>query len=241
MIKIFIDPGHGAKSVGASYKGRLEQDDTFRLAAAIKTKLDAVSGVEVKLSRKKDENPDISDRCTAANTWGADYFLSIHRNAFSPEKAKGAEGWVISTAKKNGNTCNYAKKLVSALVSCGFADRGVKLGAPSYSDFGVNRLTKMHSCLLEVGFIDNSADNKIFDGKFDAIAENLARALCEICEVEYKPEADNSVSVDEVKRFMRVALGLDKQTADDLKFDTDSDGKITVNDARNALLKVLNE
>jgi N-acetylmuramoyl-L-alanine amidase len=34
-MKIFIDPGHGGSSIGATYKGRKEQDDCLRLSLKI--------------------------------------------------------------------------------------------------------------------------------------------------------------------------------------------------------------
>lgn len=244
-MTVFIDAGHGGNSIGASYKGRLEQDDTLALAKAVKAKLEKVEGLKTVLSREGNTNPSISERCAAANALGADYFLSIHRNAFSPEKANGAESWVLSSVKEGGNTWNYGKQFVEALEKVGFRNRGVKKGAPAYADYGVNRLTNMHSCLLEVGFIDNSGDNALFDGKFDEIAEAIAKVLCSIVELEYPEEAEKSekgnagtiagdadgdgkLSHDDAAKAMKMALGLEKE---DKRADKDGDGRVTVKDA----------
>ena len=35
MVKVYIDAGHGGNSIGASYNGRLEQDDTLRMSTRI--------------------------------------------------------------------------------------------------------------------------------------------------------------------------------------------------------------
>lgn len=184
--KIYIDAGHGGDSIGAVYKGRQEQDDCLRLALAV-GKLVSAQGIEVKYSRTTDVNPDLTGRCNEANNWGADYFISIHRNAFKPEQANGVEAYVYSKCAVGGSTYNKAKKIVDDLCAAtGFKNRDVKLGAPSYTDFAVNRVTKMDSCLLECGFIDNSADNKIFDSKFDAMATAIAKGLCSAVGVTYK-------------------------------------------------------
>lgn len=184
--KIYIDAGHGGDSIGATYKGRKEQDDCLRLALAV-GKLVAAQGIEVKYSRTTDVNPDLTGRCNEANSWGANYFISIHRNAFKPEQANGVEAYVYSKCTVGGVTYNKAKTIVDDVCKAtGFKNRGVKRGAPSYTDFAVNRVTNMSSCLLECGFIDNSADNKIFDSKFDAMATAIAKGLCTAVGVTYK-------------------------------------------------------
>lgn len=193
-MKIYIDAGHGGNSIGAAYKGRLEQDDVLKLALKIKELLLQQPNIEVKLSRETSVNPELSARAEEANKWGADYFISLHRNAFKPNAATGAEVWVYSKVSKQGDTYKKAETILKKLCAAtGYASRGVKLGAPSYADYAVNRLTKMHSCLLEIGFIDNDNDNAIFDSKFDEMAEAIARGLVEAVggtwEEIKKPEA----------------------------------------------------
>ena len=186
MAKVYIDAGHGGESIGAVYNGRKEQDDCLRLALAV-GKLVEAQGVTVKYSRTTDVNPDLTGRCTEANNWGADYFISIHRNAYKPNQAQGVEAYVYSKCKIGGVTYNKAKVIVDDVCAAtGFRNRGVKLGAPSYTDFAVNRVTEMSSCLLECGFIDSDADNKIFDEKFSAMALAIAKGLCAAVGVTYK-------------------------------------------------------
>ena len=186
MAKIYIDAGHGGDSIGAVYKNRKEQDDCLKLALAV-GKLVQAQGVTVKYSRTTDVNPDLNNRCYEANEWGADYFISIHRNAYKTEAAQGVEAYIYSKAKAGGPEYTKAKKIVDLVcTSCGFKNRGVKFGAPSYTDFAVNRITTMYSCLLECGFIDSTADNKIFDDKFNVMARAIAEGLCDAVGVTYK-------------------------------------------------------
>lgn len=203
--KIYIDAGHGGDSIGAVYKGRKEQDDCLRLALAV-GKLVQAQGVTVKYSRTTDVNPDLTGRCNEANNWGADYFISIHRNAFEANQAQGVEAYVYSKCTVGGVTYNKAKVIVDDVCAAtGFKNRGVKRGAPKYTDFAVNWVTKMSSCMLECGYIDSDADNKIFDSKFDAMAEAIAKGLCAAVGVTYK-------AVQPEKRYRVEVYGATEKT-----------------------------
>ena len=247
MIKIFIDPGHGGDSVGASYKGRLEQDDCLRLALAVRDILITQEGVEVMLSREDDTNPELINRAETANKWGADFFLSIHRNAFVPEGATGVEAWVYSKVETGGTTYKRAENIVSSVcLATGYRSRGVKKGAPSYADYAVNRYTNMHSCLLEVGFIDNTGDNEIFDKCFSDIALEIARAVLENEGLSYTPpvimgdaDGDGKITSADARLVLRAAVGLEEIPLE--RGDTDGDGKITSADARDILRKSVGE
>ena len=241
-MKIFIDPGHGGSSVGASYKGRLEQDDTLRLALKIKELLLTQKGVEVRLSREADTNPSISKRCSDANRWGANYFLSIHRNAAAKaDTATGNEIWVVR--KANEKTQYKASVILDSLCKAdGLKNRGVKLGAPSYDNFGVNSGTAMASALLEIGFINNTKDNKVFDEKFDEIALSVAKGILAAHSKEFvlhekltgDVDSDGRVTEKDALLALKMSVGMAKQ---DMSADMNSDKKITPEDAAEILKK----
>ncbi len=245
MKKIYIDPGHGGGSVGATYKGRREQDDCLRLALAVKSLLMTQDGVEVRLSREDNSNPSIAKRCEDANGWGADYFLSIHRNAFTPNKAAGVEAWVYSRVLTDGETYNMAKNIVDGICTAiPFINRGVKKGAPSYTDFGVNRLTKMSSCLLETGFVDSDTDNALFDGYFAEMALSIAKSLMENVGLDFvipvikgDVDGDGKVTAADARLILRASVGLEEVSLE--AGDMDGDGKITASDARESLRKAV--
>ncbi len=240
-IKFFIDPGHGGDSIGAAYKGRKEQDDCLKLALAVRDILLTQKDVEVMLSREDDTNIDLLLRCDLANDWGAVYFLSIHRNAFTPEGATGVEAWVYSDVETGGATYSKAKNIVDGICAVtGFTNRGVNLGAPSYTDFGVNRLTKMSSCLLETGFIDSDKDNSIFDAYFADMTLAIAKALLENVGLTYvapvivgDADGDGKVTSADARLILRAAVGLENVSLE--RGDIDGDGKITSSDARDVL------
>ena len=241
MTKIYIDPGHGGANPGATYGKRKESEDVFALAQAVADRLSAVPGVAVKLSRTADTDPELDARTKEANAWGADYFISIHRNAFLPNGASGIEAWIYSKAAINGDAYRKAQRIVDALCAVtGLKNRGVKLGAPKYSDYAVNRNTKMTSCLVEVGFVDNDKDNAAFDRTFDAMADAIAEALCANTGLKYVRKGDvdgnGTVDVNDARTVLRAAVGLEKLDEQQKKAaDINGDGKITVDDARTIL------
>lgn len=63
-------------------------------------------------------------------------------------------------------------KVQRALVNVGFRDRGVK-----EANFYVLKNTRAPALLLEVGFIDNSSDNQLFDTQFDTIVDAIVNAI----------------------------------------------------------------
>lgn len=187
MIKFCIDPGHGGSDPGAVNGKRYEKDDVLRLALAVKPLLEA-QGVGVLLTRADDKTvPPIAERCRMANEAGCAYYLSLHRDAAGPT-ARGISLWVHSRA--NEATMAKAQYILDELLTVTpTQNRGVQKGTPqSYADFGVNTGTVMASSLLELGFITNAQDNALFDGYFDRYAEAVARGLCKVVGVAYKPD-----------------------------------------------------
>ena len=241
MKKVYIDAGHGGTNPGATCGKRKESEDVFALAQTAADRLSAVPDVAVKLSRTADTDPELDARTKEANAWGADYFVSIHRNAFLPNGASGIEAWIYSKAAINGDAYRKAQRIVDALSTVtGLKNRGVKLGAPNYNDYAVNRKTKMTSCLVEVGFVDNDKDNAAFDSNLDAMADAIAEAVCVNTGLKYVRKGDvdgnGTVDVNDARTVLRAAVGLEKLSPDaEKRADTDGDGKVTVNDARDIL------
>lgn len=239
--KIYIDPGHGGNDPGAVKGSRLEKDDNLRLALLVAEELGA-QDVEVLLSRYNDTNP--GGRTAQANTWGADYYLSLHRNSASGG-ATGNEIWVVSTATQN--TILKAKAILDAVCSVdGLPNRGVKKGAPNYTDFGVNRYSNMASALLEAGFVSNEKDSAVFDAHINDYAKVITKALCEIVGVVFKDkpalagdvDGDGKITASDARTALRASTGLESLTEEQKKAaDIDNDGVITAADARDILRK----
>ncbi len=181
--KVCLDCGHGGSDPGAVNGTRTEKADVLRLGLKVRDLLTA-AGINVVLTRTADESVSINDRCKIANAAKCDYFLSIHRNAATPD-AVGNEIWVHSQAV--AHVVDKAQKILNAVCAVAGKNRGVKKGAAgNYTDYGVNRDTDMPSALLELGFITSDTDNKSFDTRFDAYAKAIAEGVCAALGVDYK-------------------------------------------------------
>lgn len=166
MASWLLDPGHGGTDPGATYNGRKESNDTLRLTLRVGELL-KYNNQSVYYTRTSDETVSLSGRSGMENSGDYDYFISIHRNAYKPETAKGVETYIYS---KGGKSEQLAIKVNDELVKIGFVNRGVKV-----ANFHVLRETKAPAILIEVGFVDNSSDNTIFDKNFEKIAQSIAK------------------------------------------------------------------
>ena len=79
-----------------------------------------------------------------------------------------------------------ARNINEELKETGFADLGI-IERPGLV---VLRRTRMPAVLIETGFIDNEADNRLFDQNFNAIAQAIADGIQKALEEEsaMKPE-----------------------------------------------------
>lgn len=174
---IILDAGHGGSDPGASYQGRREKDDTLNLALAVGKALQD-QDVKVLYTRVDDTYDTPFEKAAMANQVNADYFISIHRNAMpTPGTGSGAESLVFENAGVPGM---MAENINSALEEVGFANLGI-IERPGLV---ILRRTNMPAILVEVGFIDNEADNHFFDRNFEDIAKAIAGGIMKTIEEE---------------------------------------------------------
>lgn len=194
MARICFDYGHGGNDPGAVYKGRKEADDNLKLGLAVAKTLRS-HGVIVDETRTTDKTMSLSERSSMENKKSYDYFISFHRNAVKPEQANGAETFTYTsqTSKAKG----LAEKIQRELTKIGFYNRGVKK-----ANFHVLRKTIAPAVLMEVGFIDNTSDNKIFDNKFNEIVVGITKAILEQLGISYVESRKPSTSSQTLYRVM---------------------------------------
>lgn len=181
--RVIIDAGHGGEEPGAMFNGRREKDDTLRLALAIGQILEN-NGIDVVYTRTTDVFDTPLEKARIANESGADYFVSIHRNAFPVPGA--ASGAMVLVYQDAGVPAMLASNIQQNLVETGFKDLGVQ----ERPGLIVLRKTQMPAVLVEAGFIDNPEDNKFFDENFEAIAQAVADGVLETIrqQEEQQPE-----------------------------------------------------
>lgn len=167
---IIIDPGHGGFDPGAVYENRKEKDDNLRLALAVGQELQN-TGYQIIYTRTDDRYDSPYDKAQIANSAGGDLFLSFHRNfAETPDLYQGVQALVYD---KNPLALRVAKNVNEELESIGFKNLGIE----SRKELVVLRRTSMPAVLLEVSFINSAEDNRLFDEKFDAIANAIATGV----------------------------------------------------------------
>lgn len=154
------------------YQGRLEKNDNLRLALAVGQIL-SENGVDVFYTRVTDIYQTPFEKAEIANRTGADYFLSLHRNAMPVSgTASGVQSLVY---EDSGVPAALARNINQNVAALGMADLGV-IERPGLI---VLRKTEMPAVLVEAGFIDNETDNRFFDENFDAIAQAIADGVLE--------------------------------------------------------------
>ena len=202
MISMCFDFGHGGSDYGASYKGRFEKDDNLKLGLAVAREVKR-HGVVVDMTRTEDIYLSLSDRSNFEKRGGYDYFVSFHRNAFKAEKARGVETYTFT--RQTAKAKSLATRIQKNLVAVGFVDRGVKK-----ANFHVLRETRSPAVLIEVGFIDNTKDNELFDTKFSEIVKAITTAILDEVGVKYVENnrpAPPKPSSDTKETYYRVMAG----------------------------------
>ncbi|MCD8082634.1 MAG: N-acetylmuramoyl-L-alanine amidase [Clostridiales bacterium] len=150
--------------------GRQEKDDNLALALEVGQIL-ADQGVEVSFTRVTDVYQTPLAKAEMANRWGADYFISIHRNAM--EEPQTASGFQFLVYEKGGEAERFAEQIQESLRGLGAPDLGI-IERPGLI---VLRKTEMPAVLVEAGFLDHDEDNRFFDQNFGEIAKRIAEGI----------------------------------------------------------------
>ena len=160
-IKIFIDQGHNPQGVnaGAEGNGIREQDITYPVGIYLRDILNADGRFEARTSRNSPDEvlgtsnaTSLASRVNMANSWPADYFISIHCNANTNPAVNGSEVYVYREDSVAGN---LATNVLEAIVErVGTKDNGVRENPALY----VLRRTSMPAILVELAYVTNAED-----------------------------------------------------------------------------------
>ena len=184
--KIMVDAGHGGYDGGASYNGRLEKDDTLRLALAVGELL-SEKGYDVEYTRTTDVYDSPVQKARIGNDSNADLFVSIHRNSSpTPNTYKGVQTLVYADV---GLKADLARSVNNELEKVGYRN----INVVERPNLAVLRRTKMPAILVETGFINNDEDNARFDSQFDETANAIATGIDDVIKAAgLKSEAQNN-------------------------------------------------
>ena len=170
---IFLDPGHGGRDSGAYYYNVAEKDLNMQVYRKLRKKLEEL-GYKVLTSRDSNIDVDfITERSRMVNKTNSDIFISIHFNATGSaySKSSGIQTYSYSDepdypSKINPYWHNHpdrmieSKRLAAAIHSSLLAETGAKDAGLLERSFAVLRETAKPAVLLELGYMDNFAENQ---------------------------------------------------------------------------------
>ncbi|MDD2189582.1 MAG: N-acetylmuramoyl-L-alanine amidase [Eubacteriales bacterium] len=160
-IKIFIDQGHNPvnPNAGAEVRGIREQDINYEVGVRLAALLNENPNFEARLSRNSpteqlgtSTTTSLQARVYAANSWPADFFISLHCNVSDILAASGSEAYVF---RADSPAYYMATRILEGInYMTGLANRGVMINTGLY----VLRATAMPAVLVEMGFMSNPVD-----------------------------------------------------------------------------------
>lgn len=170
---IFLDPGHGGRDSGAYYYNIAEKDLNMQVYRKLRKKLEEL-GYKVLTSRDSDIDVDfVTERSRMVNKTNSDIFISIHFNATGSaySKSSGIQTYSYSDEPdypskinpywhKHPDRMSESKRLAANIHSSLLAETGAKDAGLLERSFAVLRETAKPAVLLELGYIDNFAENQ---------------------------------------------------------------------------------
>lgn len=201
MAKVFLGVGHGGKDPGAVANGFEEADLNLSIALACNEVLTR-HGVNVLMSRTKDENDELSEEIKECNSFAPNLAIDIHNNA------GGGDGVEVYYHHGGGTSKVLATNILNEIVSIGQNSRGIKtkLNAKGTDYYGFIRETKPSAVIVECAFVDNKKDVAIIDTvqeqKVMGIA--IAKGILKTLGIKY---VEQTTTVSKTDELYRVQVG----------------------------------
>lgn len=180
MFNILLIAGHGGSDPGSGAFGRREADLAREFVTLLQRELlkyECQCGV---YNMTRSMYHDLVAEGYRYNFKPYDYVFEVHFNAIENDpgdgKSKGSEVWVTTSEKMIA----VEKKILAAMSSFGFKNRGVK--RKNWSVIAEAKRQGVSSALFETCFIDDADDMAIYIKNKSAIAQAVAKAIAD----EYK-------------------------------------------------------
>ena len=190
MPKVFIGVGHGGNDSGAVANGLREADINLNIAVSCADEL-IRHGVEVKLSRYKDENDPVEEEVRECNNYNPDIAIDIHTNA------GGGDGFEVYRHSGGHNSLKLAQ-FIEEEARLLNNSRGIKtrLNSTGKDYYAFIRDTNPPAIIVETAFIDNKEDVKVIDTaeKQKAFGIAYAKGILKYFGIEYKEGKDINVA-----------------------------------------------
>lgn len=210
--RVFIGIGHGGSDPGAVANGFKEKDLNLAVATACADEL-IRHGVEVMVSRKKDENDPLESRIKECNAFKPDVAVDIHFNA------GGGDGAECFYHYKGGVSKDMANNILDCIHAIGQNIRGAKtkLNEQGKDYFGFIRQTAAPAVIVEGAFLDNKKDVQIIDTAAEqkAMGVAIAKGILKTLGILWKPEQVQTTPTNSVSNKL-YSVQMDKANADKL-------------------------
>lgn len=182
MFRLALVAGHYLGTAGKRCPKELDPNQTRewwlnnRIVSKIEQNLSTYDGIEILRIDDPTGKTDIplKDRVAKGNTWGADFWLSIHANA-AKEKIFNGGGIAAYVAP---NASEKSKQWQKALYEASIKETGLKgdranpIAVASHYE---TRYTKMPAVLMECGFMNSTVDCPII------LTEKFADSMAKAC------------------------------------------------------------
>jgi len=109
-LRVMIDPGHGGIDPGAEEGGLTEKTLMLVLARELREALLRKDGYEVFLTRDADAFVSLEARVARAHEVVADVFVSLHADALSDARARGASVYTLSDTASDAASAALAER-----------------------------------------------------------------------------------------------------------------------------------
>ena len=205
MSRVFIGVGHGGKDPGAVANGLREKDVNLVMALEM-AKILSQHGVEVGLSRTKDENDPLQEELAEAKAFHPDLAVEVHNNA------GGGDGFevYVQTGTYKEQSRKLAQLIEEQVKQIGQNSRGIKtrLMANGQDYFGWLRLNLCPAVLCEGAFLD-SPDREILSTETEqqAFGQAYAKAVLDYLGIPFQEKKLNpdtkTISLQELGEMLR--------------------------------------
>lgn len=179
-IKIFIDQGHNPvnPNAGAEVNGIREQDINYEVGIRLAELLNSNPNFEARVSRPTPETQlgtstttSLQARVGAANSWPADFFISLHCNISENTAASGSEAYVYPNSPQS---YAMATQILEGIHNqTGLPNRGVIPTTHLY----VLRSTSMPAVLVEMGYMSNPVDLNLLANDPQSFARGIYNGI----------------------------------------------------------------
>lgn len=203
-MNILLIAGHGQGDSGAIGNGYKEADLTREVVKLLKPQLDSYANVTIADTTRNWKKHIINNK-NYFNFKNYDYVLETHFNAGANDtksngKTTGTEIYITTSEKTHG----IETQIVKGMSDIGLKNRGVKRQNFSLIQYIKNQ--GVSCALLEVCFIDDIDDMKIYQSKKTEIIKAIATAI--INGFGLKSSQPEAVEI------LKNKIGLEQQTID---------------------------